>query len=171
VLVSAVQQCESVISIVVQSLSRFWIFATHDRSIQGFPVLHYFPEFAQIRFHWVNDASNHLILCPHFSTYPQSFPASGSLPMSWLFVSVFHRTLSMEDKDFHDSWVSSERSVSCFTTHACTNPECPKVKPEHFAMILQKREYIVHFRVYFLNCDLINETFKILSIRITGIFK
>ena len=105
-LVSAVQQCESVISIVVQSLSRFWIFATHDRSIQGFPVLHYFPEFAQIRFHWVNDASNHLILCPHFSTYPQSFPASGSLPMSWLFVSVFHRTLSMEDKDFHNSWVS-----------------------------------------------------------------
>ena len=31
--------------------------------------------------------SNHLILCPLFSSCLQSFPASGSFPMSWLFMS------------------------------------------------------------------------------------
>ena len=31
--------------------------------------------------------SNHLILCHPFSSCPQSFPASGSFPMSWLFAS------------------------------------------------------------------------------------
>ena len=31
--------------------------------------------------------SNHLILCRPFSSCPQSFPASGSFPMSWLFTS------------------------------------------------------------------------------------
>ena len=31
--------------------------------------------------------SNHLILCCPFSSCPQSFPASGSFPMSWLFAS------------------------------------------------------------------------------------
>ena len=39
-----------------------------DCSVPGFPVLHYLPEFAQI--------------CVH-----QSFPASESFPMSWLFPS------------------------------------------------------------------------------------
>ena len=31
--------------------------------------------------------SNHLILCHPFSSCPQSFPASGSFPLSWLFTS------------------------------------------------------------------------------------
>ena len=31
--------------------------------------------------------SNHLILCPTFSSCPQSFPTSGSFSMSWLFTS------------------------------------------------------------------------------------
>ena len=31
--------------------------------------------------------SNHLILCHPFSSCPQSFPISGSFPMSWLFTS------------------------------------------------------------------------------------
>ena len=31
--------------------------------------------------------SNHLILCHSFSSHPQSFPASGSFQMSWLFPS------------------------------------------------------------------------------------
>ena len=31
--------------------------------------------------------SNHLILCCPFSSCPQSFPALGSFPMSWLFTS------------------------------------------------------------------------------------
>ena len=37
-----------------------------DCSMAGFPVLHYFPEFAQIHVHWVGDAirSSHLLLPP-----------------------------------------------------------------------------------------------------------
>ena len=32
-------------------------------------------------------SSNYLILCTHFSSYPQSFPALESFPMSQLFAS------------------------------------------------------------------------------------
>ena len=53
-----------------------------------FSVLHYLPEFAQTRVQWVSDAiqPSHLLL-PHLSSCPQSFPASGSFPMSQLFAS------------------------------------------------------------------------------------
>ena len=36
--------------------------------------------------------SNYLILCIPFSSCPQSFPASGSFPVSWLFASCGQRT-------------------------------------------------------------------------------
>ena len=57
----------------------------------GFPVLRYLPEFAQALVHWVDDAfqpSHPLVLSlSSFPSCPQSFPASGSFPMSWLFTS------------------------------------------------------------------------------------
>ena len=58
-----------------------------DCSTPGFPVLHHLPELAQIHVHWVSDAiqPSHPV-CP-FSSCPQSFPASGSFPVSWLFTS------------------------------------------------------------------------------------
>ena len=56
-----------------------------DGSVPGFPVLHYIPEFAQTHVHWVGDAISSSVTC--FSFCPQSFPASGSFPMSWLFAS------------------------------------------------------------------------------------
>ena len=51
-----------------------------DCSTLGFPVLHCLLEFAQTYVHWFNGAiqPSHCL---------QSFPASGSFPMSWLFVS------------------------------------------------------------------------------------
>ena len=49
-------------------------------STPGFPVPHYLQEFAQIHVHWVMDATP-------FSSCPQSFPTSGSFPVSWLFTS------------------------------------------------------------------------------------
>ena len=59
-----------------------------DCNIPGFSVLHCLPEFAQIHVHWVDDA----ILTISSSAAPfsfclQSFPASGSSPMSQLFAS------------------------------------------------------------------------------------
>ena len=56
-------------------------------SIPGFPVLHHLLEFAQTDVHWVSDAiqpSKHVV---PFSSGLQSFPASGSSPISRLFTS------------------------------------------------------------------------------------
>ena len=57
-----------------------------DCGTPGFPVLHHFPELAQIHVHWVDD-----VFQPSHPVIPfsclQSFPASGSFLMSWLFTS------------------------------------------------------------------------------------
>ena len=63
-----------------------------DCSTPGFPILHYLPECAQTQIHWVSDANqqSHPLPTSHlipFSSCPQSFPASGSFPMSRLFAS------------------------------------------------------------------------------------
>ena len=56
-----------------------------DCSMPGSPVLRHLPEFAQIHGHWVSDAISSSVLL--FSFCLQSFPASGSFPMSWFFAS------------------------------------------------------------------------------------
>ena len=57
-----------------------------DSSTPDFPVFHHLPEFSQVHVYWVSDAlqPSHPVVC--FS-YSQSFPASGSFPLSWLFTS------------------------------------------------------------------------------------
>ena len=57
-----------------------------DCNTPGFPVLHCLPEFVPTHVHWVSDVI-HLILRHPLLSYPQSFPESGSFPMSWLFTS------------------------------------------------------------------------------------
>ena len=80
----------SVTSIVAmfQLLSLVWLSVTMDCSTPGFPILHYLPYFAQTHVYWVGDAAqpSHPLLPPSPSC-PQSFPASGSFLMSWLFAS------------------------------------------------------------------------------------
>ena len=49
-----------------------------------FPVLHYLLKFAQTHIHWVGDAIQLPSSVTPFSC-PQSFPASETFPMSWLF--------------------------------------------------------------------------------------
>ena len=56
-----------------------------DCSKPGCPGLHYLLEFAQTYVHWVSDAISSSV--SHFFSRPQSFPASGSFPMSRLFAS------------------------------------------------------------------------------------
>ena len=56
-------------------------------SMPAFPVFQYLPEPAQIHVHWVGDAVQLLSCTVPFSFCIQSFPASGSYLMSWLFVS------------------------------------------------------------------------------------
>ena len=57
-------------------------------STPGFPAHHHLLELTQTHVHWVSDAIHHLILCHPFSTCTQSFPASGSFPVSRLLASV-----------------------------------------------------------------------------------
>ena len=56
-------------------------------STPGFPVLHYLPEFAQTHVHWVSDAIQPSLSVAFFSSCLQSFPASGSIPVSQFFAS------------------------------------------------------------------------------------
>ena len=56
-----------------------------DCSTQGFPILHHLLELAQTHVLWDGDATNHLVLCCCLLLCLQSFPASGSFPISQLF--------------------------------------------------------------------------------------
>ena len=64
------------------------LFSPMDCSTLGLPVPHYLPEFAQTHVHWINGAFQTFRPLPFpFSSCLQSFPASGFIPMSWLFES------------------------------------------------------------------------------------
>ena len=58
-----------------------------DCSTPGLPVLHYLPEFAQTHVRWVGDATQPSHPLSAFSSCPQSFPGSGSFPVSQVFAS------------------------------------------------------------------------------------
>ena len=53
---AAATHCKA--TVVVQSPSHVWLFATNPRNYKtpGFPVLHHLPDFAQIHVHWMGDA-------------------------------------------------------------------------------------------------------------------
>ena len=51
-------------------------------------IRYHLPEFSQVHVHWIGYAIQwSQPLSPTFSSCPQSFPTSGSFPMSWLFTS------------------------------------------------------------------------------------
>ena len=58
-----------------------------DRSTPALPVHRQLPELAHIHVHRVGDALQPSHPVVPFSSGPQSFPASVSFPMSWLFTS------------------------------------------------------------------------------------
>ena len=70
-------------------LSHSVVFLSHpmDCSMPWFPALHYLPGFAQTHVHWVDDAIQPSHSVTFFSSCPQSFPASGSSPVSQLLAS------------------------------------------------------------------------------------
>ena len=73
------------ISSPVQSLSRVQLLRPHDSSMPGFPVHHQLLEAAQTHVHWVVDATHPSPLIIPFCL--QSFPTSGSFPVSQFFAS------------------------------------------------------------------------------------
>ena len=72
----------------VQSLSCVWLCDPTDCSMWGFPVHHQLPELAWTHVHRVSDAiqPSQSSVIP-FSSWLQSFLASGSFPMSQFFTS------------------------------------------------------------------------------------
>ena len=58
-----------------------------DCSMPSFPVLHHLLELTQTHVHWVGDAIQPSHPVVPFSSFLQSFPASGSFPMNQLFAS------------------------------------------------------------------------------------
>ena len=74
------------ISVVVQSLSQCPSLCNPlDCSMPGFPVLHCLPELAQTHVHWWYPSLSSSVTT--FFPCPQSFPASGSFPVSQFFES------------------------------------------------------------------------------------
>ena len=64
-----------------------FLFNPINCSTPGFPVLRYLPEFAQTHVHGVSDDPTISSSVVPFSSCPESFPASGSFPVSQLFAS------------------------------------------------------------------------------------
>ena len=78
----------AIICIVVQSLSHIQLFATPwTAAYQAFLSFTISWSFLKLMSIESVMPCNHLILCHPFSFLPQSLPASGSFPMSWLFLS------------------------------------------------------------------------------------
>ena len=80
-------------------------------SMPGFPVLHYLPEFSQAHVHWVDDVSNHLILCCLLLLLPSMFPSikvfyESALHIRWLKYWSFTFSPSSESVQFSQSVVS-----------------------------------------------------------------
>ena len=70
--------------------------------------------------------SNHLILCRPFSSFPQSFPASGSFPVSWLFASG-HQSLELQLQHQSFQWIFR---VDFLLDWLVWSPCCPRVSQE-----------------------------------------
>ena len=73
---------------VVQSHSRVWLFV-NPWTAAWQASLSFTTTWSLLKLMFIElvMTSNHLILCYPFPSCPQTFPASGSFPMSWLFSS------------------------------------------------------------------------------------
>ena len=81
----------SLMPVAVQWLSRVWLCDPMDCSTPGFPVLHHLLELAQNSCPlswWCHPTISSSVTL--FSSCSQSFPASRSFPVSWLFASSGH---------------------------------------------------------------------------------
>ena len=79
------------------------LFNPKDCSMPAIPVHHQLSEFAQTHVHQVGDASSSVV---HFSSCLQSFPATGSFPMSQFLTSGGQRIGSSASASVHCSHFS-----------------------------------------------------------------
>ena len=84
-----------------------------DCSMPCFPVLCYLPELAQTHVHWVDDAIQPSHPVAPFFSCAQSFPASGSFPMSWFF------TIGGQSIGIHISCILANKVYSLIAGIVC----------------------------------------------------
>ena len=78
----------AIVVVIVQYLSHVWFCNPKDCSMPGLQVHHCLPDFAQVYIHWIGDIIQPSHPLPPSSPFLlQSFPTSGSFPLSWLFAS------------------------------------------------------------------------------------
>ena len=75
------------VAVIVQSFSRVQFCDPMDCSTPGLPIHHQLPELAQTHVHQVGDVIQPSHPLSSLSACLQSFPASGSFPMSQFFAS------------------------------------------------------------------------------------
>ena len=75
----------------------------HGCSMPGSPVLNYLPEFASVHVHWAGDAISSSAAV--FSFCLQSFPATESFPMSWLFKQQVAKVLELQLQHQSFQWI------------------------------------------------------------------
>ena len=78
-----------------------------DSSMPDFSMLHYLSEFAEIHFHWVSDAINHLTLCcplllPSIFLSIRVFSNELVLPIRWL----KYWNFSISPSNEYSGWIS-----------------------------------------------------------------
>ena len=110
-----------------------------DCSMLGFPVHHWLLELAQTHVHWVDDVIQPFYpLVTPFSSCPQSFPASGSFPKSWLFSSGGQRPLNAVLLKWgcfaSHSHLGTQGLFLHWLTHPCLQKiQCPRLV--HFTLV------------------------------------
>ena len=114
-----------------------------DCSMPGFPVLHYVAEFAQTHVHWVSDAIQTLSssVVP-FSFCPQSFPASGSFPVSRFFASSGQSIVASASASVLPTTIQGSLPLGLIWFDLVWSPCCPRDSQEspsapHFESISQ----------------------------------
>ena len=80
--------------------------------------------------------SNHLILFLPFSSCPQSFPASGSFPMSWLFISSSQRFQDLASSsvflmNIYDCFPLGSTQPSVQFSHSVVSNSLRPHEPQH----------------------------------------
>ena len=115
------------IVLVIQSLSRLWLRSPMVCSTPGSSVLLCLPEFAQMPVH---SQLCYLIIPPSVALFlfcPQSFPASGSFPVSQFFASGSPRALMYSFPNLESVYCSMSSSNCCFLTCIQASQEGGKV--------------------------------------------
>ena len=115
-----------------------WLCEPMVCSTPGFPVLHHPPEFSQTHVHWICDA---IQLSHPFSSCLQSFPASGSFPVSRLFASGGQSIGASAEAFFPNLLI---HPINALKIHPYPQPQCLL---HNFTLRLSRAPLPLHYNI------------------------